>query len=113
MSKTSFERHASSNGVTTSGYQGDNGRFADKCVRDAVEDVAQIITLCGVGAHHQNGTIEQKIKEITLIARTMLLHEKRMNPGYITPMLWPFAVKCAVERLNKLSVRENGRGIAL
>ena len=42
-----------------------------------VDDVRaghQTITFCGVGAHHQNGVAEQRIRDITKNARTSLLH---------------------------------------
>jgi hypothetical protein len=55
-----------------------------------------------VGGHHQNGIGEWKIKELTLRAETLLLHAKRMPPEYISTILWPFALKCAEDRLNNL-----------
>ncbi len=52
---------------------------------------AQKITFCAVGAHHQNGIIENKNKMLTLSARILLLHGIRMWPQMIDTMFWPFA----------------------
>ncbi|KAL7546695.1 hypothetical protein ACHAWF_010025 [Thalassiosira exigua] len=109
LAKTSFERHARDGGTTISSYRADNGRFADRGFKDAVNDCNQTITFCVVGAHHRNGIVERKIKELTLISRTLLLHAIRHWPDYITVMLWPFALKEAAYRLNKLSFNPDGR----
>eukprot|EP00957_Ditylum_brightwellii_P204610 15340125-Ditylum_brightwellii.AAC.2 len=57
----------------------------------------QELSFCGVGAHHQNGIVENKINILTLIARTLLLHSKHYWPEYITVMLWPFALLAAAD----------------
>ena len=64
-------------------YHADNGRFADNGFIDAINTKDQKITFCGVGAHHQNGIIENKNNIITLGARTLLLHGMRMWPTMI------------------------------
>jgi hypothetical protein len=109
LAKSAFERHANKGGISISSYQADNGRFADAGFQKAIKDANQSITFCAVGAHHQNGIIEQCIKELTLISRTPLLHAKRHWPDYITTMMWPFALKEAAYRLNRLSLRSDGR----
>ena len=109
LAKTSFERHANDGGVQIKAYRADNGRFADQGFRDSVNECHQTITYCAVGAHHQNGIVERRIKELTLIGRTLLLHAVRHWPGYITTMLWPFALKEAAYRMNKLSINSDGR----
>ena len=68
-----------------------------------------IITFCAVGGHNQSGIVERKIKEITLIARTLLIHAIRHWPDYTTTMMWPFALKEAAFRFNKLSIWKDGR----
>ena len=108
LAKTSFERHAQDGGVPIKAYRADNGRFADQGFKDAIHASSQQITYCAVGAHHQNGIVEQKIKDLTSIARTLLLHAIRHWPGYITTMLWPFALKEASYRLNRYSVDQDG-----
>jgi hypothetical protein len=109
LAKASFERHANEGGVTIDSYRADNGRFADSGFQQAIKDCNQKITYCAVGAHHQNGIVERRIKELTLISRTLLLHAKRHWPNYITTMMWPFALKEAAYRLNRLSLRSDGR----
>ena len=111
LAKTSFERHAKDGGVAIKAYQADNDQFADKGFQDATRECNQKITYCTVGSHHQNGIVERKIKELTLIARTLLLHAIRHWPSHITTMLWPFALKEAAYRLNKLSIRSDGRSV--
>jgi hypothetical protein len=109
LAKASYEKFLHSIGVTTKAYHADNGRFADKGFRDDCEKNNQTITFCGVGAHHQNGIAERKIKSLTLGGRTLLLHAKRMLPEYISTILWPFAIKCYEDRMNNLTHRADGR----
>ena len=109
LAKSAFERHANEGGISIESYRADNGRFADAGFQKAIKDANQSITFCAVGAHHQNGIVERRIKELTLISRTLLLHAKRHWPDYITTMMWPFALKEAAYRLNRLSSRTDGR----
>jgi hypothetical protein len=74
LAKSSLERHANKGGVPIISYHADNGQFADAGFQQAIKDSNQKITYCAVGAHHQNRIIEQQIKELTLISRTLLLH---------------------------------------
>ena len=81
LKKTNLAKHAceqflSSIGVTAKAYHADNGRFANKGFKDDCIASNQTITFCGVGGHHQNGIAERKIKDLTLGARTLLLHAK-------------------------------------
>ncbi len=100
LAKSSFEQHANEGGVTIDSYCADNGRFADSGFQQAIKDCNQKITYCTVGAHHQNGILEQRIKELTLISWMLLLHAKRHWPDYVTTMMWPFALKEAAYWLN-------------
>ena len=52
----------------------DNGIFAEEGFRSDVSDNNQTISYCGVGAHFQNGTAKDYIKQLTQKARTMLIH---------------------------------------
>jgi hypothetical protein len=74
LAKSSFERHDNKGGVSIISYCADNGQFADAGFQQEIKDSNQKITYCAAGAHHQNGIVEQQIKEITLISRTLLLH---------------------------------------
>ncbi len=80
----------------------DNGCFVDKGFQDDCTSCNQTIFFCGVESHHQNGIAEQKIKELMLGVRTLLLHTKRMIPEYISTVLWPFALKCCEDCLNNI-----------
>ena len=57
-----MEKFMAQSGQTINRYHADNGRFSDNGFVDAVNGKDQNITFCGVGAHHQNGIIENKIK---------------------------------------------------
>eukprot|EP00957_Ditylum_brightwellii_P080942 6157382-Ditylum_brightwellii.AAC.1 len=85
--KYAYERVAQSYGVTVRRYHADNGHYRDKAFRDACTASGQELPFCGVGAHHQNGISENKIKTLTLATRTLLLHAKHHWPEYITTML--------------------------
>ena len=96
QAKYFFELFMATHAVDVKGYWADNGRFADKNFKAAIDDANQTITLCGVGAHHQNGVAEARIKTLSLACHTLLLHSKRHWPEAITTMLWPFAPKEAI-----------------
>ena len=70
-------------GKTIKRYHADNGHFANNGFTDALNENNQRITLCGVGAYHQNGIIENKNKMLTLGARTLLPRGMRMWPQMI------------------------------
>jgi hypothetical protein len=100
LAKSAFERHAKEGRVSITSYQADNGRFAEAGLQKAIKDANQSITFCAVGAHHQ---VKWRIKELTLISWTLFLHAKGHWPDCITTMMWPFALKEAAYRLNRLS----------
>lgn len=68
-----------------------------------------MISFCNIGAHHLNGLIERHISKITTRTRAILLHAKRVWPGSIACMLWPFAMAEAINLENALNLDENGR----
>ncbi len=49
----------------------------DKGFHQDITDKGQSITFGGVGVHHQNGIIKNRNKQLTLGARTLLLHGMR------------------------------------
>jgi hypothetical protein len=106
--KRDFEHKCAIRGVKVQRYHADNDRFAEKLFKDDCNAQGQHLTFCGVGAHHQNGIVEHKIKDITLATRTILLYAMRYWPEYITTMLWPFAAKCIEDRINNLTVNDLG-----
>jgi hypothetical protein len=100
LAKSSFEQHANKGGVTINSYRADSGHFTDSGFQQAVKDCNQKITYCAVRAHHQNKIVEQRIKDLILISRMLLLHAKQHWPDYITTMMWQFALKEAAYWLN-------------
>ena len=55
-------------------YHADNGVFASKLWRADCISKHQGLTFAGVGAHHQNGVAENKIRLLQSQAQTMLNH---------------------------------------
>ncbi len=102
LAKRAFEKLAARAGHSVRRYHTDNGRYADTGFLASINANDQTITMCGVGAHHQNGIVERRIRLITEVARTLLLHAQRHWPECVDTMLWPFAVKAAIERINCL-----------
>ena len=72
--KEAYEQFTQTFGVSVRGYRADNGRFADKTWRNDCAEQHQELTFCGVGAHHQNGIAEKRIRDLCEGARTSLLH---------------------------------------
>ena len=105
--KQAYEHLAATHEVTIRRYHANNGRFAEKAFRAAVDDVNQSISYCGEGAHHQNGIAENHIKQLILTSRTLLPHAKPFWSEAITTILWPFALKTAAERHNRLKIDIN------
>jgi Reverse transcriptase (RNA-dependent DNA polymerase) len=61
----------------------------------------QRLTFCGVGAHHQNGRAEKRIRDIQDLARTSLIHANLRWPDAVDARLWPYAIRHANESLNR------------
>ena len=95
-------------GVSVTGYHVYNGIFAEKLFTDEVSLSNQTITYCGVGAHHQNGFVENHIGRLTRGARTLLLSAQRRWPEAIGEILWPFAWKDYERCYNELSISKDG-----
>ncbi len=106
--QASFKQHANEGGVTINSYWADNKCFAEYGFQQAVKDCNQKITYCAVGAHYQNGIVEQKIKELTLITQMLILPANHHWPDYVTMMMWPFALKEAAYQVNWLSLQSDG-----
>ena len=94
--KHAFERIAEQHAICIRHYHCDNGHFADSAFMDDVHKAGQTITICGVGAHHQNGVADRHIHDITESAQTMLLHATHRWPKTITSNLSPQALKHAM-----------------
>jgi hypothetical protein len=53
------------------------------------------MSFSGVGAHHQNGIAEKRIRDLQDLARSMLIHAMRRWPDAINTYLWPYALRKA------------------
>ena len=109
QAKSAMEKDMAQAGRTVKHFHSGNGRFSDNGFIDAVNGKDQKITLCGVGAHHQNGIMENKNKIFTTGGRILLPHGRRMWPNMIDQMFWPFEIKDVAERLNSLQVDLTGQ----
>jgi Reverse transcriptase (RNA-dependent DNA polymerase)/GAG-pre-integrase domain len=105
--KRTFELFAQSHGVVVQQYHADNGRFAEHAWIEDVRRKAQILTFSGVGAHHQNGRAEKRIRDLQDMARTSLLHAQRMWPDAINVHLWPYALRHANEAINMTPFKDS------
>ena len=74
-------------------YHADNGRFADNLFIQNIESNGQTISFCGVGAHHQNGRAEKRIRDLRESARKMILHANSRWPKAVNVHLWPYALR--------------------
>ena len=108
--KEAFERKCREMGVSIQHYHADNGIFASNHWKHNCISKHQGLSFSGVGAHHQNGKAENKIRYLQSQARTMLIHANKRWPKAITSNLWPYAVRMANETSNELpslSLRDN------
>jgi hypothetical protein len=103
--KLAYERAALTYGVKVQGYWADNGRFADTGWKEACENEHQRFDYCGVGAHHQNGIAERKIRTLSQGARASLLHASQRWPAAVFANLWPYALQHDCMIHNKVRVR--------
>jgi hypothetical protein len=102
LAKHGYEHFFAMHGIISKQYHADNGRCADKGFYDNCSKNGQVILFCSVGSYYHYGIAEQKIKDLTLGAQTLLIHAKRMLPKYIPTILWLFALKHHEDRMNNL-----------
>jgi hypothetical protein len=93
--KIAFEQCALTHGVHIQHYHADNGRFAEKKFMQAILNSKQDLSFCGVNAHHQNSRAERRIRHLTEVVQTMILHAAHHWPKVITDHLWPYALLLA------------------
>ena len=60
-----------------------------------VESSRQTISFCGIGAHHQSGVTEHRIRELSELAWTQLLHVMHNSPEIVNKSLWPYTLQHA------------------
>ena len=108
QSKVSFETFAARYDVKIKHIHSDNGIFNSKAFIKHYNKQKQKRTLCGVGAHHQNGSIERYIGVLSGKARTMLLHAMQ-HWTVITPEFWTFAFSYAYKAYPQYSKKRRIR----
>jgi hypothetical protein len=54
-----------------------------------------------VGAHHQSGRAEKRIRDLQDLARTSLIHASKRWPDAVDARLWPYALQSANASMNK------------
>ena len=111
-SKKAFERAAAAQNVYIKAYHADNGIFKAKEWVEACQNQNQPLTFAAVGAHHQNGKAERRIREVQDMARTMLLHAHQRWPKAITANLRPYAVRHANECINATPNLQNNNRLS-
>ena len=109
LSKEALEKPIVQAGRTVKHYHSENVRFYDNSFINAINQKYQKISFFGVGAHHQNGKVENKNNILTTGARTLLLHGMIMWQKMIYEMFWPFAMKAIAERLINFQINHKGR----
>ena len=96
-------------GQSANHYHANNVISEDNRFVDAISEKDKKITLCGVIAHHQNFIIENKKKNLTAGARTLLLHGIRMWIQIIDEIFSPLTIKAMAERMNIFQIDLKGR----
>lgn len=101
--KRAFELYARTKGVTIEAYHADNGIFKAHKWMEECNRSKQPCTFAPVGAHHNNGIAEKRIRDLQDLARTMMIHAASRWPQAITANLWPYALRMANEVVNDTS----------
>jgi hypothetical protein len=78
LAKRELERHALGMGVRIKKYHADNSRFVYNASTGHLKLINQNMSLCGVNAHHQNGIVEKRIRDLQELSRSSILHSQRM-----------------------------------
>ena len=98
--KRAFEEHAGNSGVKIQHYHADNGIFKARAWVEDCHRHRQRITYAGVGAHHQNGMAERRIRVLQDLARAQMAHTTQKWPEAMSANLWPYAMRIANEEWN-------------
>jgi hypothetical protein len=62
----------------------------------------QLVLVCGVNSHHQNGKVERRIRQLQDLAITSLLAAPTKWPDAVNAYLWPYAIRKSAEDLNRI-----------
>jgi hypothetical protein len=72
----------------------------------------QSLSYAGVDAHHQNGIVEKRIRDLQDLTRSSLIHAIRRWPDAINTSLWPYALRKATRSYNHSTPPNQDRTIA-
>jgi hypothetical protein len=61
-----------------------------------LRDAGQGLIFLGVGAHHQNGISERRIRELQELARMMMIHSSIHWLKCIAAHIWPYDMMNAI-----------------
>jgi len=107
--KIAFEKFAESCGISVSHYHPNNVRFVDNAFIMDAKEQGQSISYCRVNAHHQDGKVEKRIRDLQVQARVMIIHEMNQWNDAAAPRLWPYAVRLANEIINMTHRSKDGK----
>jgi hypothetical protein len=107
-SKCCLSSLARQEGITIKEYHADNGVFASNVFKDDCDSLHQQYSFSGVGAHHQNGIAERKIKMVAQWAHANMLHFAHHWPAQANVRFWPQAIDYALWVFNRLPNFANG-----
>ena len=96
LSKNKFERFMGKYSINVKHYQTDNGIFTKTKFMEEIESNNQIISSCGVGAHHQNAHAERVLEPFFQPLEPscyMLFYVGSNKPKQITG-LWQLNMPC-------------------
>ena len=101
VGKRAFEEYARASGVKVSHYHADNGVFKARAWVEDCNSKHQRVTYAGVGAHHQNGVAERRIRVLQDLTRAQLAHASYRWPEAVSANLWPYAMRIANDEWNQ------------
>ena len=99
--KRAFEEHARNSGIKIQHYHADNGVFKARAWVEDCHKKHQRTTYAGVGAHHQNGMAERRIRVLQDLARAQMTHASQRWPDAMSANLWPYAIRIANDEWNQ------------
>ena len=91
--KHAFKQLANHHDINITHYHADNGVFRAKDWAANYHSRQQSVSYAAVGAHHQNGVAEHRIRVLQDMRRTQLLHAQERWFTAISPYLWPYALR--------------------
>jgi hypothetical protein len=94
-------------------YHADNRRFADDAFIKDVQEQRQSISYCGVNSHHRNGKGEERISDLQVQGRVILVHAIHQWKDTVVPQLWPYATRMANEIINLTPRSKDGEVLCL